>query len=118
MTCNCTSHHVSSDVISRDWGRGHKMGYVWCGESIVWDWLFPCSAWDWLILGYTPFWGGGSQICQIPGFGSKLGFWVKNGVLGQKWGFGGGAWPKGGQNRIWGGGGRPNGGCIKTFIYW
>jgi hypothetical protein len=48
--------------------------------------------------------GGGSQICQIPGFGSKMGFWVKNGVLGQKWGFGGGYSQKGVKTAIWGGG--------------
>ena len=82
---------MSSDVISRDWGRGHKMGYVWCGESIVWDWLFPCSAWDWLILGIRHFGGGVAK-------------YAKYRVLGQKWGFGGGIAKKGSKLPFGGGG--------------
>src|ERR1700693_2633103 len=104
MTCKCTSHHVSSDVISRDWGRGHKMGGMRC---LVWGVYCLGLAISLFCLGlanpgYTSFGGGGSQICQIPGFGSKMGFWVKNGVLGQKWGFGGGDSQKGGQTALWG----------------
>ena len=73
------------------------MGYVWCGESIVWDWLFPCSAWDWLIQGIRHFGGGVAKYAKYRVLGQKWGF-------GSKMGFWGGYSQKGVKTAIWGGG--------------
>src|ERR1700693_3856353 len=107
MTCKCTIKHLRSDCISPDWGKGHKMGGGM--RCLVWGVYCLGLAISLFCLGLANpggirHLGGGSQICQIPGFGSKMGFWVKNGVLGggiakkgSKLPFGGGGYAKKGE---------------------